>query len=51
MTEIRAGLEKLQQLYIGRGYPDFSAEPHTEIDSASHGIDLTLRVTEGPHKP
>jgi BlaR1 peptidase M56/Surface antigen variable number repeat len=51
MTEIRTGLERLQQLYISRGYPDFSAEPHTEIDSASHGIDLTVRVTEGQHKP
>jgi beta-lactamase regulating signal transducer with metallopeptidase domain len=51
MTEIRAGLERLQRLYISRGYPDFSAEPDTEIDSVSHGIDLTLRVSEGPHTP
>lgn len=51
MTEIGAGLERLKQLYASRGYPDFSAEPVTKIDNASHGIDLMLRVTEGPHTP
>ena len=51
MTEIRAGLERLQRLYVSHGYADFSAEPDTKIDSASHRIDLTLRITEGPHTP
>jgi hypothetical protein len=50
-TEIRAGLERLQQLYANRGYAGAIAEPHTEIDSASHHVDLTLRITEGPHTP
>ena len=51
MTEIRAGLERLKQLYVTRGYADFSAEPATEIDTESHSIDLILRITEGPHAP
>jgi outer membrane protein assembly factor BamA len=51
MTEIRAGLERLQQLYVDRGYAAISAEPDTEIDNATHSIDLKLRVTEGPHTP
>jgi outer membrane protein insertion porin family len=50
-TEIRAGLERLRQLYVNRGYAGASAEPDTEIDSASHRVDLTLRITEGPHTP
>lgn len=51
MTEIRAGLERLQRLYVNRGYAGASAQPDTEIDSASHRIDLALRITEGPHTP
>jgi hypothetical protein len=51
MTEIRAGLERLKQLYISRGYPGFSAAPNTEIDDVSHSIDLILHITEGPHTP
>ena len=50
-TEIRAGLERLRQLYANRGYAGAIAEPHTEIDSASHHVDLTLRITERPHTP
>jgi BlaR1 peptidase M56/surface antigen-like variable number repeat protein len=46
MTEIRAGLERLKQLYVSRGYFDARAEPDTEIDDASHSIDLILRITE-----
>ena len=51
MTKIRAGLERLKQLYVSRGYADSSAEPHTEIDDVSHNIDIILRITEGPHAP
>jgi beta-lactamase regulating signal transducer with metallopeptidase domain len=51
LTEIRAGLERLERLYVNRGYAGVGAEPDTEIDSASHRIDLTLRITEGPHTP
>lgn len=51
MTEVRAGLERLQRLYISRGYAGVSVQPSTEIDSASHRIGLTLRIAEGPHTP
>ena len=50
-TEIAAGLERLRQLYVARGYASFSMEPDTRLDSASHRVDLTLRITEGPHTP
>jgi beta-lactamase regulating signal transducer with metallopeptidase domain len=51
MTEVRAGLERLQRLYVSRGYAGVSVQPFTEIDSASHGIGVTLHITEGPHTP
>lgn len=50
VTEIRAGLERLKQLY-GRAYPDFIEVPEVKIDSASRGIDFILLINEGPHKP
>jgi hypothetical protein len=51
MTEIRAGLDRLRQIYVNQGYADATATPATKIDSASKRIDLTLRITEGPHTP
>jgi beta-lactamase regulating signal transducer with metallopeptidase domain len=51
MTKIRAGLESLQRLYVNHGYAGVSAEPDTKIDNAFHRIDLTLRISEGPHTP
>jgi outer membrane protein assembly factor BamA len=51
MTEIRAGLERLQRLYVDRGYASISAQPETKIDRPSHLIDMTLRIAEGPHAP
>jgi beta-lactamase regulating signal transducer with metallopeptidase domain len=51
MSEIRAGLGRMKELYGVGGYPDFTVAPDTEIDSASHHIDLILRITEGQHKP
>jgi len=50
MTEIRAGLDRLRQIYVNQGYADATAMPDTKI-SASKRIDLTLRITEGPHTP
>lgn len=47
--EIGAGLERLRQLYVARGYTSFSMEPDTKLDNASHRIELTLRITEGTH--
>jgi Surface antigen variable number repeat len=51
VSEIRAGLEGRQRLYGSHGYAKFTAEPETEIDSASRHIDLIIRITEGPHTP
>jgi outer membrane protein assembly factor BamA len=51
VSEIRDGLNRIRELYAAQGYPDFTAEPDTEMDSASHHGNLILRVTEGPHKP
>jgi beta-lactamase regulating signal transducer with metallopeptidase domain len=51
MLEIRAGLDRLNELYGTRGFAEVEAAPDTKIDSPSHRIDLTLRITEGPHKP
>jgi outer membrane protein assembly factor BamA len=51
VTEIRAGLERLKQLYGTHGYPHATAEPDMELDNAPHRIDLILRITEGPHTP
>ena len=51
MTEIRAGLDRLRQIYVSRGYADATAMPNTKIDNASKRIDLTLRITEGPQTP
>jgi len=51
VTEIRAGLARLTQLYAARGYPDGNAAPDMEVDNASHRIDVMLQITEGPHTP
>ena len=50
-TEIREGLKRVQQLYASRGYASATTIPDTEVDNASHHIDLKLRITEGPHTP
>jgi beta-lactamase regulating signal transducer with metallopeptidase domain len=49
VTEIRAGLARLTQLYAARGYPDASAAPVIRVDDASRRINVTLQITEGPH--
>jgi outer membrane protein assembly factor BamA len=51
MAELREGLERLQDLYVNRGYARATAIPDTSIDSASHRIELTIRITEAPHTP
>jgi hypothetical protein len=51
MAELREGLERLQDLYVNRGYARATAIPDTSIDTASHRIALTIRITEGPHTP
>lgn len=49
-TEIREGLNRVQQLYTSRGHASATTIPDTEVDNASHRIDLTLRITEAAHK-
>ena len=51
VPEIQAGLDRLTRLYGTHGYADVKAELDTEVDDASHRIDLILRITEGPHTP
>jgi hypothetical protein len=51
VSEIREGLNRMKELYAAQGYPEFTAEPDTEIDGPSHHVNFILRVTEGPHKP
>jgi hypothetical protein len=51
VTEIRAGLERLNRLYGTRGYADVKAAPDTEVNKASRRINLIIRITEGPHTP
>jgi len=50
-TEIREGLNRVQQLYASRGYASATTIPDTEVDNTSHRIDLTLRITEGARTP
>ncbi|MGA8154397.1 MAG: M56 family metallopeptidase [Terriglobales bacterium] len=50
-TEIREGLNRVRQLYASRGYASATTIPDTEVDDASHRIDLTLRITEAAHTP
>jgi outer membrane protein assembly factor BamA len=49
--EIREGLNRVRQLYASRGYASATTIPDTEVDNASHRIDLTLRITEAAHTP
>jgi BlaR1 peptidase M56/Surface antigen variable number repeat len=51
VAEVRAGLERVTQLYASRGYLEARPQPQTDVDEASRQIDLILRVSEGPHKP
>jgi beta-lactamase regulating signal transducer with metallopeptidase domain len=51
VSEIRAGLARLTQLYAAGGYSDASAAPDIRVDDASHRVDVMLQITEGPHTP
>jgi BlaR1 peptidase M56/Surface antigen variable number repeat len=50
VAEVRAGLERVTHLYASHGYLEAHPDPQTDVDEASHQIDLILRVSEGPHK-
>ena len=45
--EIRAGLNRVRELYGARGYADTKAEPELKIDDASQRIDFIVHVNEG----
>jgi beta-lactamase regulating signal transducer with metallopeptidase domain len=49
VTEIRAGIQRMEQAYRTAGYPDVTVTPGTEVDNPSHRVNFTLRITEGPH--
>jgi hypothetical protein len=48
VSEIRAGLKGIADLYGTRGYADAKVELDTRIDDASQRIDLIIHITEGP---
>jgi outer membrane protein assembly factor BamA len=50
VSEIRAGLKGIADLYGTRGYADAKVELDTRIDDASQRIDLIIHITEGPPK-
>jgi hypothetical protein len=49
VSEIRSGMEKAMALYHTQGFADANIQPATSIDESHQLINLTLRVTEGPH--
>jgi hypothetical protein len=51
VTEMRAGMGRVKQLYESQGYQNAELEPRSDLDNADHRIDFTIRITEGPHKP
>ena len=50
VSEIRASLKRIAELYGTRGYADAKIEPDTRIDDSSQRIDLIIHITEGPLK-
>ncbi|PWT78238.1 MAG: hypothetical protein C5B58_15535 [Acidobacteria bacterium] len=51
VAEIREGLERVVLLYHRRGYPNVLPYADTNLDDASHRIDVKILITEGQHKP
>ncbi len=47
VSEVRAGLVKMLNLYGAKGYEAAKVEPDINIDDTRHLINLTIRVTEG----
>jgi TonB family protein len=46
VTELRAGIQRVEQMYRTAGYPDANVEPDAEVDDASRRVNFTLRITE-----
>jgi len=51
VAEVRAGMEKVKELYKTRGFPEALPEPQFGFDDAAHRINLILQIEEKPHKP
>ena len=47
VSEIRAGLNRVRELYGTRGYAKTRAEPELKIDDASQLIDFIVHIDEG----
>jgi outer membrane protein assembly factor BamA len=44
---IDAGIDRLQTIYLSRGFVDFTAIPQPHIDTIRHVADLTVVISEG----
>jgi BlaR1 peptidase M56/Surface antigen variable number repeat len=51
VAEVRAGLEKVKELYKTRGFPEASLEPQFSFDDVAHRIDLVVQIAEKSDKP
>jgi TonB family protein len=47
VSEMRAGIERMRQMYTTAGHSDVTVTPDAEVDDASHRVNFTLRITEG----
>ena len=49
--EVRAGLEKVKELYKTHGFPEALLEPQFGFDDAAHRINLIVQIAEKSDKP
>jgi TonB family protein len=46
VTELRAGIQRVEQMYRTAGYPDANVEPETVVDDVSRHVNFTLHINE-----
>jgi beta-lactamase regulating signal transducer with metallopeptidase domain len=51
VAEIRAGLERVKELYKTDGFPEALLEPQFGFDEAAHRINLIVQIAEKSDKP
>jgi hypothetical protein len=51
VAEVRAGLEKVKELYKTHGFPEASLELQFSFDDAAHRINLIVQIAEKSDKP
>jgi hypothetical protein len=51
VAEVRAGLERVKELYKTHGFPEALLEPQFSFDDAAHRINLIVQIAEMPDKP